>query len=61
MLEENKKVELNDEELEKVNGGGIKILFGVVYDGDCKTNATISSGYCIASGICEKTGCKYHN
>ena len=61
MLEENKKVELNEEELENVTGGKFTILFGEVCDGDCKTNATISSGYCIASGICEKTGCKYHN
>ena len=61
MSEENKKVELNEEELENVTGGGLTILFGEVCDGDCKTQVTISSGYCIASGICEKTGCKYHN
>ena len=52
---------LSDEELENVNGGGMTILFGEVYDGKCKTNATISSGYCIASGICEMKDCKYHN
>lgn len=53
--------ELTDEELENVNGGRAKILFGDVHDGECEIKVTISNGYCMASAICEKTGCKYHN